>query len=195
MIVDNAQAFFAPRVEGIDTFYSPRKFFGVADGGYLYIDKRLEIELDQDYSYDRMSHLLKRIDLSAEEGYADFRKNDDSLITQPIKQMSKLTEAMLCSVNYEEIKRQRIDIYKALNEKLLDENKFKFELTEADVPMVYPYYVESGEEKKKKLIKNRIYVATYWPNVLEWSKEDYLEYKLTSTLITLPLNKTLVELL
>ena len=195
LIVDNAQAFFAPRLDGIDTFYSPRKFFGVADGGYLYIDKRLEIELDQDYSYDRMSHLLKRIDLSAEEGYADFRRNDDLLINQPIKRMSKLTEAILCSIDYEEAKVHRLRVYKELHKVLHYENRFKFELNLDDVPMVYPYFIEDGEQKKKELIKSRIYVATYWPNVLEWSKEDYLEYKLTSTLITLPLNKTLVELL
>ena len=48
LIVDNAQAFFAPRLDGIDTFYSPRKFFGVADGGYLYIDKLLDVELQKD---------------------------------------------------------------------------------------------------------------------------------------------------
>ena len=36
LIVDNAQAFFAEPIEGIDTFYSARKFFGVADGAYLY---------------------------------------------------------------------------------------------------------------------------------------------------------------
>lgn len=35
LIVDNAQAFYAPRLNEIDTFYSPRKFFGVPDGGYL----------------------------------------------------------------------------------------------------------------------------------------------------------------
>lgn len=64
LIVDNAQAFYAEPLEGIDTFYSPRKFFGVADGGYLYIDKKLDIELKQDYSYERMSHLLKRIDIN-----------------------------------------------------------------------------------------------------------------------------------
>lgn len=85
LIVDNAQAFYAEPLHGIDTFYSPRKFFGVPDGGYLYIDKYLDIESVQDHSYERISHLLKRIDLGAEQGYQDFKDNDDSLINQPIK--------------------------------------------------------------------------------------------------------------
>lgn len=188
LIVDNAQAFFAPRLDGIDTFYSPRKFFGVADGGYLYIDKLLDIELQQDYSYDRMSHLLKRIDISAEEGYADFRRNDDSLINQPIKRMSKLTEAILCSIDYEEAKVRRLRVYKELHKVLHYENRFQFELNLDDVPMVYPYFIEDGEQKKKELIRSRIYVATYWPNVFNWSKEDCVEYNLVKNIISIPIN-------
>ena len=98
LIVDNAQAFFASPIEGIDTFYSARKFFGVADGAYLYTDQLLDIELEQDQSYERMSHLLIRADIGAEAGYNEFRKNDDSLIGEPIKKMSQLTEKILCSV-------------------------------------------------------------------------------------------------
>ncbi|MBO5085647.1 MAG: hypothetical protein J6B65_00215 [Paludibacteraceae bacterium] len=188
LIVDNAQAFFAPRLDGIDTFYSPRKFFGVADGGYLYIDKLLDVELQQDYSYDRMSHLLKRIDLSAEEGYADFRRNDDSLINQPIKRMSKLTEAILCSIDYEEAKVRRLSVYKELHKVLHYKNRYQFELNLDDVPMVYPYFIEDGEQKKKELIKSRIYVATYWPNVFNWIKEDCVEYNLAKNIINIPIN-------
>ena len=172
LIVDNAQAFFAPRLDGIDTFYSPRKFYGVSDGGYLYIDKRLDIELEQDHSYDRMSHLLKRIDLFAEDGYADFRQNESTLKNQPIKRMSKLTEAILSSIDYQVAREHRLRIYAELHKQLGKRNKFQFDLAEGDVPMVYPYLIEGGEQKKKELIQNRIYVATYWPNVLEWCKNS-----------------------
>ncbi len=41
LIVDNAQSFFSNPIENIDTFYSPRKFFGVSDGAYLYCDTRI----------------------------------------------------------------------------------------------------------------------------------------------------------
>lgn len=192
LIVDNAQAFFAPRIEGIDTFYSPRKFFGVADGGYLYIDKRLDIKLEQDYSYDRMSHLLKRVDMSAEDGYADFRANESTLRNQPIKLMSRLTEAILCSIDYEVVKEHRLKVYAELQKQLGDCNKFQFELTCDDVPMVYPYFIEDGEQKKKELIQNRIYVATYWPNVMEWC-ESGLDLDLARNVIPLPLNYKLID--
>lgn len=60
LIVDNAQAFYAKPIQGIDTFYSARKFFGVADGAYLYTDKLLEEEFPQDESFDRMSSFVEK---------------------------------------------------------------------------------------------------------------------------------------
>ena len=54
LIVDNTQAFYAKPIKGIDTFYSCRKFFGVADGAYLYCSQSLDIELEQDQSWERM---------------------------------------------------------------------------------------------------------------------------------------------
>lgn len=188
LIVDNAQAFFASPIEGIDTFYSPRKFVGVADGGYLYIDQELDIELPQDISYNRMSHLLKRIDLQAEEGYPDFQQNDNELIGQPIKRMSKLTEAVLCSVGYDAIRQKRRDNYKVLDAVLGKKNKSQFPLREEDVPMVYPYYCEK-EKLRKSLIENRIFVATYWPNVLEWVSRGRAEYKCVRNIIPLPVDQ------
>ncbi len=188
LIVDNAQAFYAEPLEGIDTFYSPRKFFGVADGGYLYIDKKLDIELKQDYSYERMSHLLKRIDVSAEFGYNDFKRNDDSLINQPIKLMSNLTNKILSSIDYNSVKSKRIENYLYLDSKLKDKNLIQLPLKNIDIPMVYPY-LTNDKELKTKLITNKIFVATYWPNVMDWTKEKDLEYKLTNNLLPLPIDQ------
>ena len=100
LIVDNTQAFYAKPIQGVDTFYTCRKFFGVADGAYLYTNKLLDDDFVQDESYDRMAHLLKRIDLSAEQGFADFRKVDDGLDNQPIRKMSKLTKRIIIFILY-----------------------------------------------------------------------------------------------
>ena len=98
-IIDNAQAFFAPRIEGIDTFYSPRKFFGVPDGGYVYCDANPLENIPRDVSWQRMQHLLRRIDEGAEKGYMDFKTNSESLINAPIRRMSNLTKALLSSID------------------------------------------------------------------------------------------------
>ncbi len=188
LIVDNAQAFYAPPVEGIDTFYSARKFFGVPDGAYLYTDKLLNIELEQDISYQRSIHLFRRIDESASRAYADFRRNDDSLVREPIKIMSRFTDALLRSIDYDIIRKKRVENYKYLKTKLDRINCVHFLEDERAVPMVYPFY---SEEKKlrRKLIDNKIYVATYWPNVLEWTDRNSIESNYVNMLIALPIDQ------
>ena len=41
IIVDNTQAYFQPPVEGIDTIYTCRKYFGVPDGAVLFTDTKI----------------------------------------------------------------------------------------------------------------------------------------------------------
>ena len=188
LIVDNAQAFLAEPLEGIDTFYSARKFFGVAAGAYLYTDARLDMEFEQDQSYQRMSHLLMRADIGAEAGYGEFRKNDDSLIDNPIRRMSNLTEKILCSIDYEFAKQQRRSNYMQLDEQLRNKNGIHLIMEEASVPMVYPYLTDDAT-LRKRLIENRIYVARYWPNVLDWCRPCDIEETLAKDMIPLPVDQ------
>lgn len=188
LIVDNAQAFYAEPVSGVDTFYSARKFFGLSDGAYLYTDKPLQQEFERDCSFDRMSHLLKRVDLGAEAGYQDFRVNDDALIGQDIKTMSKLTDSLLGGIDYESAKQARRSNYLFLEKELGSSNHFHLELEEAAVPMVYPY-LTGDKELKKNLILEKVFVATYWPNVFEWCKSDELEYRLAEQIAYIPIDQ------
>lgn len=192
LIVDNAQAFYAPRIEGIDTFYSPRKFFGVPDGGYLYTDCMLDMEIPYDKSYNRFSHLLLRIDESAEAGYGFFRQNEDTLNDNRILRMSRLTSALLAGLDYEEIRNKRIENYNTLNSYLGSTNSLSFELSPEDVPMCYPYYCSQNQCEREKLVDNRIYVAMYWPNVKEWCPAGSFEHTLTSETLFLPIDQRYV---
>lgn len=188
LIVDNTQAFYAKPLRGIDTFYTCRKFFGVADGAYLYCDAELDVEIEQDYSYDRMAHLLKRIDLSAEEGYSDFRRADDGLGNQPIREMSKLTQRMMQSIDYEAVTKRRRENYSLLHKALGGENNLELPLDEDAVPMVYPY-LAPVKELREKLIENKVFVARYWPNVLDWTTKDDIEYLLACQMQPLPVDQ------
>lgn len=67
IIFDNVQAFFQIPVDGIDTIYLCRKFFGVPDGAYLATDKRIELPIDT--SKNRMTHILGRFEGTASEYY------------------------------------------------------------------------------------------------------------------------------
>lgn len=192
LIVDNTQAFYANPFPGIDTFYTCRKFFGVADGAYLYTDKLLDEEFVQDESYDRMPHLLKRIDLSPEEGFADFRKADDGLDNQPIRKMSKLTQRILQGIDYVAAAKRRRANYQILHDVLGQENNIELPLDNDAVPMVYPYFVlEKG--LREKLIENKIFVARYWPNVLDWTNEKDFENHLACQMQPLPIDQRYVK--
>ena len=191
LIVDNAQAFFAAPIDGIDTFYSARKFFGVADGAYLYTDKLLDIELEQDRSFERMSHLLIRADIGAEAGYAEFRKNDDALCGEPIKRMSRLTEKILCSIDYETCKEIRRKNYQLLDQHLKKTNDIQFTLDEDATPMVYPY-LTNDLQLRTRLLDKRIYVATYWPNI---DDNIGLESQLKLQLLPIPLTVQIMSII
>ena len=188
LVVDNAQAFFAEPIRGIDTFYSVRKFFGVPDGAFLYTTKKMDQEIEQDVSYERMSHLLKRVDLGAEAGYMDFRNNDDALCNQPVRRMSKLTEAIFSGIDFEVSKQQRRTNYTFLDNALNASNRIHLALDNEAVPMVYPFWTDDAS-LRQKLIKNKVFVATYWPNVKEWAKEGMLEYELAEMLIPIPVDQ------
>ena len=188
LIVDNTQAFYAKPISGIDTFYTCRKFFGVADGAYLYTDKLLDDEYEQDESYDRMAHLLKRIDLSAEQGFADFRRVDDGLDNQPIRRMSELTQRIMQSIDYEVAVKKRRGNYQMLHDVLGEENDLVLSLEDDEVPMVYPFLAPING-LREKLIENKIFVARYWPNVLDWTIKDDLEYLLAYQMQPLPVDQ------
>lgn len=187
LIVDNAQAWFAEPVIGVNTIYSPRKFVGLPDGGVAYCTKHVdEDSFVQDVSFERCSHLLKRIDLGPSEGYADFRTNSEQIKGQPIKRMSKLTRRLLSSIDFEAVKTRRLEIFEHLHKCLKELNLFEMPPMDTfECPMVYPFLTKNLS-LRQKLVENKVFVATYWPNVKEWTAEDMLERKLMNGLLPIP---------
>jgi len=173
IIFDNVQAFFQKPVPGIDTVYSCRKFFGVPDGGYVSTDARLPEPLETDVSGGRMKHVLGRFEGRASDYYGDFRSNDERFEQLPLRSMSPLTRNILKAVDYEAVRRKRNENYAWLERSLGQYNKMSF--SEPDGPYCYPFCCPNGMAVKKELAKKKIYVATLWPNVLEfpdiWERE------------------------
>jgi len=192
LIIDNTQSFFSKPIPTIPTFYSCRKFFGVPDGSYLYLDEVVDIDLAVDHSEKRFSHLLKRIEFEGKGGYKEFKENDYNLIGQPILQMSKLTKALLCNIDYDFIKAKRIENFLFLHKHLSNKNQLNINIDADSIPLVYPFRTrQSGI--KQKLIDNKIYIATYWPNVNDWCEENKFEYLLTNEILHLPVDQRYKE--
>ena len=190
LIIDCAQAYFYISRSDSSILYSPRKFFGVPDGGIAKLISQVDISMyELATSYDSCTHLLKRIDIDAGAGYNDFKANDGKLKTEPIKQMSRLTRSLLSSIDFETVKQKRLANFSQLHSELAASNKLSIDtFGEYACPMVYPYYTED-ETLRGRLIKNKIFVATYWPNVLEWCNENDTEYKLTKNIIPIPIDQ------
>ena len=55
--------------------------------------------------------------------------------------------------------------------------------------MVYPYWGISEKNIRLELIKNKVYVARYWPNVLCWSRHSSLEYLFAEKIIPIPIDQ------
>ena len=188
LIIDNSLSFFSRPLPGVPTFYTARKFFGVPDGAYLFSEEDRELELDQDHSFMRCEHLLKRIDVSAEEGFTAYQSNEEALSDYPIRYMSALTQRILASLDYESIASARRENFLRVHQALKLSNKLNLELSEDSVPMFYPYWQEDPE-LRARLTAKRIYTPVLWPNVLDWCSADTLEYSFAKEILYLPIDQ------
>lgn len=184
LIIDNAQAYFQLPVNNVDTIYTCRKFFGVSDGSFLYTDKNINRNLEQDISYERMTFLCGRFEQCASDFYNSFLINEELLNNLPLRQMSKLTNNLLHSIDYEFVKNRRTKNYNYLFNKLVKINKLSLKRIEG--AFAYPLYIDNGNELRKKLIAHKIYVPTLWPNVITDDLNGTLEYDMALNILPLP---------
>lgn len=188
VIVDNSQAFFALPMKSINTFYSPRKFFGVADGGYLYTDDDTMQPLPQDVSYQRYLYLLKRLDTTASEAYRLFMENEAQIAALPMARMSKITRAILASIDYGSVEKRRVENFQFLHGKLKELNELSLNMNTVTGPHSYPL-LSGIPGIREYLISKKIYVPTYWREVMERNDLPSNEYHLARNLIALPVDQ------
>ncbi len=183
LIVDNAQAYFSPAMDGVDTLYTCRKFFGVADGGFLYTDAPGKA-LFRDESHERMGFVLGRYERPAGEFYAESSKNNDLFSTLPVMAMSGLTMNLLHAIDYEQVKKARTENFALLHRELGNLNGLDVRLTEG--AYAYPLLLDNGGELRKILAEKKIFVPTLWPNVLRETGAESLEYNFAKNILPLP---------
>lgn len=186
VIVDNTQAFFH-KIENCDIVYSPRKFFWVADGSYLYCSKELNIEIEKDVSYHRMIPLFKRIELGSDSSYKESLDNEEEISISGMKEMSLLTENILRTIDYEEIIKVRKDNFAYMHNQLGKINEMKIGITKDDVPMIYPLLIKS-EGLREKLVRNKIYIPQWWKEVIKNVPKDSYDNYLSHNLLPLPID-------
>ena len=117
-----------------------------------------------------------------------FKEAESSLGNRPIMHMSNITDRILRNIDYDSAIKVRRMNFAILHNKLSSSNLLCLNLDEETVPMVYPY-LSDDPYLNNRLITNKIFVATYWPNVFDWCSENSTEYRITQGLTPLLLDQ------
>ena len=191
VVIDNAQALFAAPRDCAATLYSPRKFVGVPDGGYLMTAHAVAPPTEIDTaSPGRFAHLVERLDAGAEAGYAHYVRAEESLSHEPPRRMSALTRRLLASIDYAEVQARRRANFAHLHARLKHANAFPLTAGEHDVPLCYPY-LGAPATLRAELFKQRIYTPCYWPEVAADPTLPDMERTLAQATLFLPCDQRL----
>lgn len=189
VIIDNTQAFFAHPLAQVDTLYSPRKFFGVADGGYLYTNAEERLDLEPDPSYYRYDALLKQIDLGSTAAEPQFEQNEVYLDTCGMHAMSHVTQRLLSSIGYEQARIRRDKNFLFLHKQIGEYNQLSADFSHVNGSLCYPFLIDQGEQLKDTLLNHHIYVNDYWEEVQSRVPSSSFEYQLAKNLVPLPIDQ------
>lgn len=184
LIVDNTQAFFQAPLPGVDTIYSCRKYFGVPDGAYLYTNVSYDGLIPTAESRARVGHLLGRMETTAEAYYKVYKENDDALSQTGLQGMSGLTHNLLRGIDYQRVRMVRSRNYGALAQVLDARNLLS--CGNSDGAFCYPFFHPKGNQIKKLLIEHKIFVPTYWPNVLSGGHPDSIARYYAENIVPIP---------
>lgn len=193
VIIDNSQAFFSKPVENCMNVYSARKFIGVPDGAYVVGNKALQYisDYEQDYSSDTSLFLLQRIEYGCEGKTYEARMiNENRINNSDVKQMSKLTHAILDGTDYDYVKQKRSENYYSICNLL---NKFNridpcIYYDETCIPMVYPLIVED-DQLLSRLLKNKMFQGHWWSYLLDEVDDNTFEYWLSRFVIPISIDQ------
>ena len=189
LIIDNTQGFYIPPQRNVYNVYSCRKFFGVPDGSYLISNsfKNPDEKLPYSDSIKTLRYLVDSIETSTNEAYAESLENEDRITNEDVMAMSRFTERVLTSVDYEKNQKTRLENYSVYNSILGSINEFKISNPEY-APMTYPLLVKS-EGLRYGLVSKKIYVPQWWKAVISDPRSNKWEKYLSQYLIPLPIDQ------
>ena len=168
VIIDNSQAFFSKPLENCLNVYSARKFFGVPDGAYvvgkpyLYSDDMYE----DDHSSDTSLFLMQRIEYGCEgKAYASRTLNEERIDNSDIKNMSKFTRYLLDGIDYENVKKKRIENFNVVRSMLKEKNILEV----AHIDSI------TEEKKWKALLKTNVTIKKSNPPETVIDKDSFVQ--------------------
>lgn len=191
-IFDLTQSFYSKKNGGLGSFYSPRKFFGVPDGGIAVSNNQLDPPAEREESINKFKHLLGRIEESGEAYHSIFKENEGKLAYDKAKLISNISLKILKSINYKRVQAKRTENFERYHEQFAEINELKPKKG-VSVPLCYPLLIKNGNSLRKSLIENKIYTPTYWPKFPCLVKSSTFEYRLYNDLVALPVDQRYSE--
>lgn len=190
IIWDLSQSFFCKTNNEVLAFYSPRKFFGVPDGGILVglEDGYKQLRLNQSTSSRECLHLLLRIDSGAKAGFKIYQKNEERFSKEGMKSMSNITYNILQTVDYEKARKKRSTNYKYLLHKFECLNSLK--LNSNCTPMIYPLFLnpQMATKLREHLLKKNIFIPVYWKGIENWVPKKSNGIEISNKLLPIPID-------
>lgn len=164
VIIDNTHSFFQKGYKGIYSFTSARKYFGVPDGAYVYLkNKKQKFNFKRNIHVD-INHNIQRLEEDYENAYENYLISEKNF-TCDILNMSKLSEKILQTIDYEFVGRARVNNFNYIHQSFSKLNKLKISATLNNVPFCYPLLLE--QKIDKKLFHNKkLFIPTLWPDIL-----------------------------
>lgn len=195
VVIDNSQAMFSTPFSTLATIYSPRKFFGLPDGGLLCSDdSRIKQPARRDDTSEaRMDHLISRLTYSPEIAYQKYLDAEHAIGELPVLGMSRLTERLLLSIDYDAVKAARSRNARYLHARLREYNQLDLDLSDHRAPLSYPFLPNVKTASRSELIKKRVFLPNYWEEVLTRVEEGSFEWNLVTNGLFLPCDQRYTE--
>lgn len=189
VLIDRAHGFFGEPIlrNRVYNIYSAKKFLGVPDGSYL-VSKEIE-QREQDYSNSNLyaDYLILTYEEGTNRAYRQ-KKESDQIIADHYDYMSRLAYGLLCNVDYTYVRTSRITNFNVLNEKLGQINRL--DLPDVCAAYHYPLLIhDNGQELKKRLVQERVYVPTLWNGNDLLQKGNAFELDIARNGIFLPMDQ------
>lgn len=187
-VVDASTALYSPPLPGVPTFYSPRKFCGVADGGLASAPRELvHLPEAECHSATNSHYLLERLESGAEAALPASEAAEAALAAPP-QRMSPLTRRLLRSIDFAAAAEARLSNYRVLHQALREINHLQLPEAPVHAPMCYPL-VSAIPGLRDALIESGVALPLYWPEVIEATDAATAENRLARRLLPLPLDQ------
>jgi len=186
LLIDDTHAFFRGSHGAWWSFTSARKYFGVADGAYLFAPVPIAVDAPRFTGASLVHNTLRALGRQ-EEAYAAYTAYERSLPCEVLC-ISTVSEGLLRGVDLAFVRKARLDNFQYLHALLDDRNTLAIAPAVDDVPFCYPY-LPAKPVDRAALYANGLFVPQLWPDALHRDAGGFIfERRISSELLPLPVD-------